>query len=217
MSSSQDWINTTVFFPPPENTGQINLPDSKESIRHWSDTFASDRYLIDVDPRVFAGTLSTLSVQQFYFISTGEVECITSINGTAMMTSWHTHDDVMSTLLALYEGNAPVTGGSPSQKSSYTIAIGCFLCCQPESYVKQTIKFLVSPWRSCDVQMATITIQQFRDLKKISLSIVLRHIDDKWIPMIWYQIIDSQQNFVRNTKICCLRYAIDDLPCTIGC
>ena len=45
----------------------------------------------------------------------------------------------LSALFALCAGNLPVTGGFPSQKAS-NMELWCFLCCQPEQAVEQTIE-----------------------------------------------------------------------------
>ena len=54
------------------------------------------------------------------------------------------HDDMetLSALLALCEGNPPVTGGFPSQRSS-NADLWCFLGCYPEQAVQQTLDLSV--------------------------------------------------------------------------
>ena len=68
-----------------------------------------------------------------------------------MMKSWHGN---CFKLLALCEGNPPVTGGFPSQRVS-NAEFWCFLCCQSE-FVDQVVGFLMiwavmtSLWCHCN-------------------------------------------------------------------
>ena len=66
---------------------------------------------------------------------------------TLLMPSWYGKH----TLLALCEGNPPVTGGFPSQMAS-NVELWSFFCCQPERAVAQTIDIKVMrPYNSCDI------------------------------------------------------------------
>ena len=60
-----------------------------------------------------------------------------------MMTS---SMDAFSTLLALCEGNPPVTGGFPSDAELW-----CFLWSAPEQTVQRTIKSRYSLWHHCNI------------------------------------------------------------------
>ena len=60
------------------------------------------------------------------------------------MTLWCNHVEILSTLLALCEGNPPVTGGFPSQRVSDAGPwFRAFLCCWDEQAVQQTVELLV--------------------------------------------------------------------------
>ena len=63
---------------------------------------------------------------------------LVNVYNTYMMTSWHA-----SALLALCEGNPPVTGGFPSQRVSKAW-LCCLLCCECEKIAEQTVGCLVN-------------------------------------------------------------------------
>ena len=56
---------------------------------------------------------------------------------TFIMTSWH--GNTFPVLLALCEGNPPVTGGFPSQMASNSER-WYFLCCEPTDAVELTVE-----------------------------------------------------------------------------
>ena len=51
---------------------------------------------------------------------------------------WRHGMETLSALLALCGGNPPVTGGFPSQRGN-NAERWCYLCCQPEQTVQQTV------------------------------------------------------------------------------
>ena len=70
---------------------------------------------------------------------------------------WWCHDmESFSTLLALCEGNPPVTHGFPPQRTIVT-EFWCFLWCMPEQMVEQTVEFpvicnaMALMWHHCKV------------------------------------------------------------------
>ena len=67
-----------------------------------------------------------------------------------MITSWN---ETLSALLALCEGNPPVSGGFPSQRAS-NVKLWCILWCSPEQMVKNSRfagNFIRRPTPSCNV------------------------------------------------------------------
>ena len=56
---------------------------------------------------------------------------------------WRCYDmETYSTLTPICEGNPPVIGGFPSQRTG-NAEFWCFICCTPERMVKQTLKLPV--------------------------------------------------------------------------
>ena len=78
------------------------FPDSKDY--RIADTSVSDRYLIDVDPRIFVIWVNTaLDIEVAAYM--------------LMMFSWWRHQmEAFSALLAICAGNSPVTGEFPAQR-----------------------------------------------------------------------------------------------------
>ena len=103
------------------------------SIRHRSDTFASDGYLTDINYTVFAiwdgfhlekrhcpwGNPATSCVSNPLLNDscTGYIwiQKLLEISRN-MLTRWRHQTETLSALLALCDGNPPVTGGFPSQR-----------------------------------------------------------------------------------------------------
>ena len=57
-------------------------------------------------------------------------------------TWWHYDMETLLALLALYERNPLLISGFPSQRSC-NVVLSCFLWCQPEQTVEQSVKLLV--------------------------------------------------------------------------
>ena len=67
---------------------------------------------------------------------------MTALSALSALTWWCRHMEMLSTLLALCDGNPPVTGGFPSQRTS-NVELCCFHCWQTEQAVEQTVYFPV--------------------------------------------------------------------------
>ena len=73
---------------------------------------------------------------------------------------WRHHMEKLPTILALWEGNPPVTGGFPSQKAS-SVELGYCLWSTPEHMVEKKqwkCRWFETPWRSCDVTVMVIEV-----------------------------------------------------------
>ena len=77
--------------------------------------------------------------------------------GLVMVASWWHHDmEPYSTLLALCEGNPPVTRGFPPQRARNT-ELKCFLWCAPERTVEKTVELLVI-WGAMTVMLCHCSV-----------------------------------------------------------
>ena len=80
------------------------------------------------------------------------------------ITWWYHAVETLTALLALCEGNPPVTtGGFPSQRAS-NVDLWYFLCCKPEQAVEQTVITQDITWASWHLKSLTSSTCQWFEM-----------------------------------------------------